>query len=298
MKISVCIITYNQEQYIDACLQGAVSQQVNCEYEIVIGEDLSTDGTLDICKKYAAAYPDLIKLISGPVNVGMTKNGLRTFAACTGDYLAICEGDDFWTDPHKLQRQLDFMEANPEYSMVAENGLVIDTIKNTEYPFNNIEERDLEIHHLLSTRQFPTASVLLRRSMLDASLFDYKFTADTFLWCFLARKGKIRYLPIISSVYRKGMQGIVKSTDKLEWAMMMEKWNNDIAKILPKGFDTEVLKRRNFTEYLKAFFYCLHKRDFKKASVSLKKCFQYQPVKTTQALSKYILRKMMISSKA
>lgn len=298
MKISVCIITFNHEQYIDACLQGAVSQQLNCDYEIVIGEDLSTDGTLEICRKYAAAYPDIIKLISGPVNIGMTRNGMRTFAACTGDYLAICEGDDFWTDPHKLQRQLDFMEANPEYSMIAENGLVIDTIKSTEYPFNNMEERDLEIHHLLSKRQFPTASVLLRRSMLDASLFDYKFTADTFLWCFLAKKGKIRYLPVISSVYRKGIHGIVKSTDKLEWAILMEKWNNDIAKILPKGFDQEVLKRRNFTEYLKAFFFYLNKRDFRKTSVSLKKCFRYQPFKTTQVLSKFFIRKLLVSSKS
>jgi len=297
MKVSVCIITYNHEQYIDACLQGAVSQQLNCDYEIVIGEDMSTDGTLEICRKYAAAYPDIIKLISGPVNVGMTKNGLRTFAACTGDYLAICEGDDFWIDPHKLQRQLDFMLANPEYSMIAENGLVIDSIKNTEYPFNNIEERDLEIHHLLSKRQFPTASVLIRRSMLDQSLFNYEFTADTFLWCFLARKGKIRYIPVMSSVYRRGLHGIVKSADKMEWALLMEKWNNDIAQILPKGFDQEVLRRRNFTEYLKAFFFCLNKRDFKRASISLKKCFKYQPFKTTQALSRFILRKVKVSTR-
>lgn len=297
MKVSVCIITYNHEAYIEACLEGAVSQVLNCDYEIVIGEDLSSDGTLAICKKYAAAYPQLIKLISGPVNVGMTNNGLRTFGACTGDYLAICEGDDYWTDPHKLQRQVDFLEAHQDYSMVAENGLILDTRKGTEQPFNNLDERDLEIHHLLAKRQFPTASVLLRRNMLDASLLNYKFSADTFLWCFLARKGKIRYFPVISSVYRKGTHGIVLSTDKLEWACLMEKWNNDIAQILPKGFDQEVLKRRNFTEFLKVFFFCAHKGEFKKALLSLKKCFHYQPVRTTQALSKFLFRKLRVSSK-
>jgi glycosyltransferase involved in cell wall biosynthesis len=296
MKISLCIITYNHEPYIEACLQGAVSQQLNCDYEIVIGEDCSTDGTHEVCASYAAKYPGLIKLISGPGNVGMSVNGMRTFAACTGNYLAICEGDDYWTDPHKLQRQVDFLEANPAYSMVAENGLVIDTIKGTEYPFNNIEERDLEIHHLLAKRQFPTASILLRTSMLDPSLGKYKFAADTFLWCFMANKGKIRYFPIISSVYRKGMQGVVKSADKVEWAILMEKWNNDISQILPQEFDREVLKRRNYTEYLKAFFFCLNKRDFKKALLSLKKCFHYQPYKTTQALSKYLYRKLTASS--
>lgn len=297
MKVSVCIITYNHEAYIEACLQGAVSQVLNCDYEIVIGEDLSSDGTLAICKRYAEAYPNLIKLISGPVNVGMTANGLRTFGACTGDYLAICEGDDYWTDPHKLQRQVDFLEAHPDYSMVAENGLVLDTRKGTEHPFNNMNERDLEIHHLLAKRQFPTASVLLRRNMLDASLLNYKFSADTFLWCFLARKGKIRYLPVISSVYRKGTHGIVLSSDKLEWAFLMEKWNNDIAQILPQGFDQQVLKRRNYTEFLKVFFFCANKGDFKKALLSLKKCFQYQPMRTTQAVSKFLFRKLRVSSK-
>ena len=297
MKVSVCIITYNHEPYIADCLQGAVNQVLNCDYEIVIGEDLSSDRTLEICREYAAAYPGLIKLISGPVNIGMTANGLRTFAACTGDYLAVCEGDDYWTDPHKLQRQVDYLEAHPDYSMVAENGLVIDSIKNVEHPFNTIDERDLEIHHLLSKRQFPTASVLLRRNMLDASLLNYKFSADTFLWCFLARKGKIRYFPVISSVYRKGMQGIVKSSDKLEWALLMEKWNNDIAKILPAGFDKQVLKRRNYAEFLRAFYFCLSKRDFKKAFLSLKKCCYYQPLRTAQAMSKFVFRKLTLSSR-
>jgi glycosyltransferase involved in cell wall biosynthesis len=297
MKVSVCVITYNQEAYIEACLQGIVSQELSHDYEIVIGDDFSTDGTLAICKKYAAEYPDRIKLISGTTNIGMTANGMRTFAACRGEYLAICEGDDYWIDPHKLQRQVDFLDNHPDYSMVAENGRVIDTRRDTEHPFNNIEERDLEIHHLLARRQFPTASVLLRRSMLDASLFNYKFSADTFLWCFLAQKGKIRYFPVMSSVYRKGTHGIVLSSDKLEWAFLMEKWNNDIAQILPKGFDQRLLKRRNYTEFLKVFFFCANKGDHKKAMLSLKKCFEYQPLRTAQALSKFLYRKLTVSSK-
>jgi glycosyltransferase involved in cell wall biosynthesis len=165
MKVSVCVVTYNHEAYIEACLQGIVSQVLDCDYEIVIGEDFSSDGTLAICKKFAAEYPGLIKLISGTSNLGMTANGLRTFAACSGEYLAICEGDDYWIDPNKLQRQVDYLDEHPDYSMVAENGRVIDTTRGIEHPFNKIEESDLEIHHLLSRRQFPTASVLLRRSL-------------------------------------------------------------------------------------------------------------------------------------
>jgi len=297
MKVSVCVITYNHEAYIEACLQGIVSQVLNADYEIVIGDDCSADGTLAILKRYAAEYPEKIKLIAGTSNVGMTANGLRTFAACSGAYLAICEGDDYWTDPHKLQRQVDFLDANSGYSMVAENGLVIDTTRGIEHPFNTIEERDLEIHHLLARRQFPTASVLLRRGLLDASLLNYKFSADTFLWCFLAQKGKIRYLPILSSVYRKGTHGIVLSSDKLEWAFLMEKWNNDIAQILPKGFDQELLKRRNYTEFIKVFFFCANRGDLKKAMLSLKKCFKYQPMRTAQAVSKFLYRKLTVSSK-
>jgi len=290
-KISVFILTYNHESYISDCLEGVVSQQLNCAFEVIVAEDCSSDNTLAICRDYAARYPEVIKLLETPVNLGMVKNSLRAVAACTGDYIAPCEGDDFWTDPHKLQRQVDFLEANPEYSMVAENGLVKNSVLNKEFPFNSIGERDLTIEDLLEKRQFPTASVLFRRKYLE----EYKtpkYAGDTILWCFLATKGKIRYMPNISSVYRRGMQGIVLSSNKVEWAKLMEKWNIEISAILPASFDRRIFKRRNYKEYMKAFYFSAGIKDRKNAIYSIKKCFHYQPIRTAITLSKFFLKKL------
>jgi glycosyltransferase involved in cell wall biosynthesis len=295
-KISVCIVTYNHEPYIRACLEGAVSQQLNCEYEIVIGEDCSTDNTLAICEEFEQKYPNIIKLLKTPTNLGMMQNGARTAAACDGDYVAVCEGDDYWTDPHKLQRQFDFLEANPDYSMIAENGLVMNTVLNKESLFNSIPECDLEIIDLLKKRQFPSASVLFRGVYLK-EFNAPKHAGDTFLWCYLATRGKVKYLPIVSSVYRRGMQGVVLSTNKVKWAQLMENWNEEISEMLPPSFDRKIFKRRNYSEYWKAFFFSASVKDRKNAMLSIKKCFQYQPVRTTITLSKFLIQKLKVEVK-
>jgi glycosyltransferase involved in cell wall biosynthesis len=297
MKISVCIVTYNHEAFIRECLEGAVSQQLTCDYEIVIGEDCSKDNTLAICREFQERYPHLIKILSTPENLGMMKNGVRTAEACTGDYMAVCEGDDYWIDPHKLQRQFDFLEANPDYSMIAENGLVLNTVLNNERPFNSIPECDLEVVDLLRKRQFPSASVLLRSKYVKNNYPKPKYAGDTFLWCYLATHGKVKYLPIISSVYRRGLQGVVLSTNKVEWAKLMENWNIEISEMLPEDFDRAIFKRRNYAEYMKAFYFSTSVNDRKNALLSIRKCFHYQPVRTTITLSKYLLTKLKVVEK-
>lgn len=298
MKISVCMVTYNHEPFIRACLEGAVSQQLSCEYEIVIGEDCSKDNTLAICREFEERYPHIIKLLTTPENMGMMKNGARTAAACTGDYIAVCEGDDYWTDPHKLQRQFDFLQANPDYSMIAENGLVLNTVHNKESLFNNIPECDLTVVDLLRKRQFPSASVLLRAEYVKDNYPTPKYAGDTFLWCYLATRGKVKYLPVISSVYRRGLQGVVLSTNKVEWARLMENWNTEISEMLPENFDRAIFKRRNYSEYMKAFFFSAGVNDRKNALLSIRKCFQYQPVRTTITLSKFLFNKLKVAEKS
>lgn len=294
-KISVSIITYNHEPFIRACLEGVLSQQVDCEFEVVLGEDCSKDNTYAICQEYAERYPTIVKLLDTPVNLGMIKNGLRTVTACTGDYIAFCEGDDYWTDPHKLQRQFDFLEANPDYSMIAENGLVLNTVLNTEALFNTRPESDLQIDDLLRRRQFPSASVLFRSAYLRDEFKAPTFAGDTFLWCYLATRGKVKYLPNVSSVYRRGLQGVVMSTNKIEWARMMENWNAEISSMLPDDFDREIFNRRNYSEYIKAFFFSASINDKKNAMLSIKKCFHYQPVRTAITLSKFFVKKLRVA---
>lgn len=120
--VSICSITYNHEPYIRQCLDGFLMQKTNFKYEIIIHDDASTDGTAEVIKEYAEKYPNLIIPIFQTEN--QYSKGLRGFYArfiypiAKGKYIAICEGDDYWTDPYKLQKQVDFLEANLEYGLV------------------------------------------------------------------------------------------------------------------------------------------------------------------------------------
>jgi len=120
-KLSICIITYNHEKFIVQALEGALKQKCNFSYEMVIGEDCSTDNTLAICKDFAQRYPDKIRLFHREQNMGMMNNLVATIDACKGGYIALLEGDDYWTDENKLMRQVEFLDAHKEYSICSHN---------------------------------------------------------------------------------------------------------------------------------------------------------------------------------
>jgi glycosyltransferase involved in cell wall biosynthesis len=115
-SVAVCMVTYNHEKYITQAVESIVSQQTNFPYKLFIGEDCSTDKTRIICLELKEKYPDKIELLLNEKNLGGTKNTARVYAACFayGKYIAICEGDDYWTDPYKLQKQVDFLEAHED----------------------------------------------------------------------------------------------------------------------------------------------------------------------------------------
>src|SRR5574344_800398 len=115
--LSIVTITYNHEPFIAKTIEGVLMQQVNFPIELIIAEDCSTDGTRAICQQYAEQYPDLIRLITSESNVGAIANERRARLAARGKYIAFCEGDDYWGDPLKLQKQVDFLESHPEYSV-------------------------------------------------------------------------------------------------------------------------------------------------------------------------------------
>jgi glycosyltransferase involved in cell wall biosynthesis len=115
--VSVHIITYNQASYIADTLEGALRQETDFGVEILVGEDCSTDGTREIVLDYQRRYPERIRVITSEHNVGAHANSRRVGEASRGKYLALCDGDDYWTDPRKLQKQVDFLESHPEYSL-------------------------------------------------------------------------------------------------------------------------------------------------------------------------------------
>lgn len=115
--VSISMVTYNHEAYIAQAIEGVLMQKTDFQYELVIGEDCSLDNTRKICIEYKEKYPDKIKLLLPAKNLGITQNFLAIMQACSGKYIAQCDGDDFWTDSQKLQKQVDILEQNEQYTI-------------------------------------------------------------------------------------------------------------------------------------------------------------------------------------
>lgn len=117
IKVSICIITYNQIQYIEKAIKAAVVQKADVPFEVVISDDRSTDGTPEICEDYQARYPGLVRFIRQKQNLGTGKHWISALRECRGRYVALCEGDDYFSCDFKIQKQFEIMEGSPECSL-------------------------------------------------------------------------------------------------------------------------------------------------------------------------------------
>ncbi len=125
IMVSVCMITYNHEKYISQALDSILCQKTNFKYEIVIGDDCSQDKTVSIINEYVKKYPDKIVLVARKENMGMTRNSYNIRCRAKGRYIAFLEGDDYWLDEHKLQKQFDFLETNENCSAICGRVLTV-----------------------------------------------------------------------------------------------------------------------------------------------------------------------------
>ena len=149
MKVSVWMTAYNHEKYLEKCLDSVLSQKTDFDFEIVLGEDCSGDRTREIALEYQIRYPQIIKLFLPENNIGMMDMDVATYSLCKGEYLALLNGDDYWTDENKLQTQADFLDANPDtvicfHKAKVENetdGSVFETVypeENDTMPFESL----------------------------------------------------------------------------------------------------------------------------------------------------------------
>ena len=241
-KVSACIIAYNHEQYIKDCLEGALTQRVDFEYEIIISEDCSTDATRAICQEYQKKYPNKIKLFLNQTNLGLIGNWLKALSLCRGEYLAICEGDDYWTDPLKLKKQVDFLDKHPEFALSSHNAQVV---KNgqiiREYCGPNHPEI-MDLKYLLAHGSGgPTGSLVIRNSAIKnlPDWFSKMKACDWTIQVMAARGGQMKYFNDIMGVYRKHDKGASFSAK----VNAQKSGNSDFA--LPSKYTLEMIENLN-----------------------------------------------------
>ncbi len=216
IKVSINCITYNHEPYIRDCLDGLLMQKTNFKYEILVHDDASTDKTSDIIREYEQKYPDIIKPIYQTENQyskGVKISFTYQYPRAQGKYIAFCEGDDYWTDPNKLQMQYDFMEEHEECSMACHNSVRYQFSNNKELIENAFEKEGyipIEQFLYVTIGKFvATASIFFRKSILDnypQFLKDCPI-GDLPLRIYSAHVGKVYYSEKVMSVYRCGIPG-------------------------------------------------------------------------------------------
>lgn len=236
-RVSVLVTTYNHAPYIEQCLDSILRQKTNFPFEIILGEDGSDDGTQEICKKYASAYPSLIRLsirdqakkvflygrATGKYNL------LCTLQEATGEYLAFCDGDDYWTDDLKLQKQVDLLDTQRSYSFCATDRMTLKDgeIKRDERlkaAFDASGNQPIEINknNFFSPYLVKTNVILFRRSALDFNLLKvyFKEVKDTFIYFMLLDHGKGIIQPWMTSVYRIHPGGRWSSINRFQKARL------------------------------------------------------------------------------
>lgn len=281
MKLSVLMITYNHENYIAEALNSALTQQVNFEYEIVIGDDCSTDQTRDILIEYKNKYPEKIRLILHEKNIGMHANLEAVFNECLGEYVAVLEGDDYWNVRDKLQKQVNFMEINKD---ISESFHKVTTIyqngdkESHEFPIG-LTKTSFLLKDVVSQFFIPTLSIMFRKSVIGkfpTTLYQVT-NPDWLIHILCAEKGKVGFINEVMGVYRVHSGGVWSGVSRVKVlentilsAKVINKYLNYQYDLLFRGrmlewhLEAGMILRRNL-KYIQAsehFFNAMYLRVF------------------------------------
>jgi len=226
--VAVYMITYNHEQYIKQTIKSILNQQTKFLFKLFIGEDASSDNTTTICKVFEDEYPNKIKLFAHKKNIGASANAIFTFNECfksEAKYIALCEGDDYWTDPLKLQKQVDFLEANPEYGICFHNVKIFDQAnqKLIEDTITRDVEETTDISELAKGNFIHTPSVMLCNDFRLPSWFKDSPIGDWSIYMIAIGNRKIKKLDEVMAVYRVHDASI--------WSGLLQKVRNEKTRI-------------------------------------------------------------------
>lgn len=283
IAVSICCLVYNHKDYIRKALDSFLMQKTNFKYEILINDDCSTDGTTDIIREYEQKYPDIVKPLYHSENQycksyrqGNMMSFTFNFPRVKGKYVAMCEGDDFWTDDTKLQQQYDIMESHPECSFCTHT--VHCTNESGELNDDIIPLKDTVSAGVISSEDavkgicrlpymFQTSSYFFRAEYLEEMLhstpefFEYSASMDVLLMLYFASKGKFYYIDTEMSCYR------VNSVSSIMDDMTKSKGNSGINQKKVKHFTEHLKSIKAYNEYTNHRFeedvlFCQYKNEY------------------------------------
>ncbi|MEO7534700.1 MAG: glycosyltransferase [Ferruginibacter sp.] len=193
---SICCMTKDLQNYIADGINSFLAQKTTYSFEIILSDDFSSDNTVEVCRGFQRQHPNAITILTSEKKLGLEKNFIKSMKACRGKYIAFCDGDDYWTDPLKLQKQIDYLEENPDcnlvcsdYDYVSEDGVFIKSEWKKEW-----YEKRFDIVENLKCAIATTLTTVIRKSALEPLLNtitvdNHPFIWDTVLWAFCLKEG-------------------------------------------------------------------------------------------------------------
>ncbi|GMA60050.1 glycosyltransferase [Alicyclobacillus fastidiosus] len=210
-KVSVLVTTYNQQEYIAEALNSVLMQEHGYPYEVIIADDCSTDNTAHIIREFQTRYPEVMRVLPTSTNVGITQNYKRGFKACTGDYVAVLEGDDYWTSRDRIRTMVEFLDRNIG-CVLAFNRYTVSNMYQSyiqPWPINDAFQI-LTVSDLIRSNFIGNFSTCIYRNDVIKSLDDSLYNMKVYDWMFniaVSQHGFIGYIPQVMSVYRQHPAG-------------------------------------------------------------------------------------------
>lgn len=220
VTVSVVMATYNQVAYIAKAIDSVLAQEANFNIEILVGDDCSTDGTTEVVREYYERFSDRIRFIARDKNIGTIRNGIDLLDTSRGKYIAFCDGDDYWTDPTKLQRQVDFLEVNPDYSLCCGAFVRADSVKNETVVVNKCSDLSGDTGFTFTLEEMKrdwltqTLTSMIRREIAEEVLSkNYKYMRDIHIFYHAVKCSSGFYFNKVFGVYRFHGRGIHSGND-------------------------------------------------------------------------------------
>lgn len=270
--LSVLIITYNHEKFIKECFDGILMQICDFKVEVIVANDCSPDNTNEVINEILNESRDnsFIKYLNREKNLGAMQNFIDAYKNCSGKYIAFCEGDDYWTDENKLQKQVDFLERNTDFNLVghyvkSSKGDDLGKFSKDIFEFKDIYQKNLRI---------PTASIVSKNNFEIPNWFSNVYGGDRAIIFLNAQKGKLKILPFFGSFYRLHLDSLehILKKDKFKVAIRNIKEEYIYYNLLKKEHDVSIIKKR----ILKNHFYM--------AALGIKKMYPLKSLKSITSL--------------